>query len=343
MSNQLERLKAEEEAAEAAFGNPAERPLEEEAATSSTDELAAATTVEQSDDELDAADYIEDIITGQPDEEEQDGDDSQPEQRASRTNWKKRFTNFKASADATIYDLRTEVSTLKGQMATIYEELSTLRKEGTKATQKDPFTGVFTEEDEATFGADGLDIVKKGTQAAIENATKPLRDQLAKADSDRIASLKKAAHDAETERYGKFISRLGELVPEYKKLNYDSKFLAWMGQADTYSGITRSQLFKRAEDAKDVARVAEFFVEYQHAHKRPVSEAEKYITPVGGPGAPTAATKAKAAGGRIIYLSEIDKFYDDVIKGRYHGKHDQVLNIEAQIDAAQIAGLIRKG
>jgi len=343
MSSQLERLKAEEEAAEAAFGNPEVTVPIEEVATLESDELASATTVEQSEDELDAAAYIEDTIMGVG---EQETHEVQPEAKvpANRTNWKKRFTNFKASADATIYDLRTEVSQMKGQMATLYEELGKVREAGMTTTQKDPFAGVFSEEDEATFGADGLDVVKKGTQAAIDNATKPLKDQLAKVDKDRIDSLKAEAQRAEQGRYNDFIGRLGDLIPDYKEVNYDPKFLAWMKLPDTYSGITRAQLFTQAEKAKDVARVAEFFVEFSHdAKPKVVSEAEKHITPMGGPGASPAPIKTKETEGKIIYLSEIDKFYDDVIKGRYHGKHDQVLNIEAQIDRAQMAGLIRKG
>lgn len=342
MNMTLERLKAEEAEAEAMFSNPS---TEEAPAPQAEPQFIETTTEPHTQDELEAAEFMEQSITAPEPTEFADPQPVPVEGRPKpkRTDWKKRFTNFKASADTTIYELRSEISSLKSQLSIALDDARLAKAAAHEAgTTKDPFDGVFSEEDEATFGADGLDVVKKATKTAIDKATKPLQDRLDAAEKQRIDSLNREASASAQIQYDKFINGLETLVPNFRTVDTDPGFLKWMKQPDTYSGITRASLFGKAEDARDVARVAEFFVEYSQL-TAPIDQMEKHITPVGGGSAPVAPAARPKEKGQIIYQSEIDTFYDDVMRGRYVGRHDEVLNIEAQIDAAMVGGRIKQG
>lgn len=325
----IEQLKAEEEAAEAEFkSNLSEQPTPE-----MEPEVQPETTTPE---ELEAAEYIADVITEQEPE-------AAP-QKQSRTNWKKRFQNFKSSADATIYELRQENAGLKSDMAHLRASVHELQKRQAEETPSDPFAGVFSEDDEATFGEDGLAVVKKATQTAIERATKPLQDRLNASEERATIKAQEAAQRENKNLYNEFLSKLEIIVPDFKKVNVDPGFLKWMQEPDIYSGITRAKLFTQAESSRDVSRVGEFFVEYKEATKaRPSAAVEKHITPVGGQAATSAPMQPTTNDSEVIYTSEIDKFYDDVMKGRYAGRHNEVMAIEDKIDKAVAQNRIRKG
>lgn len=332
--DQLERLKQEEAELEAQMlGNPTEpeapvAPTEEEELTASTPE------------ELEAAEVMEGIIVPPSSEEDQLDDDelevSQP-QKPKRINWKKRFTNYKTSTDGTINGLRRELIDLKSQMATLAEENHRWRS-AKQEVQGDLFEGAFTQEDEDTFGTDGLDVVKKAAKVAIERQVKPLQEELRKQEAQRIQDMQTRAHSDKQMQYDEFLANLGALVPEYQELNKDKNFLSWMSGKDTYGSQVRMDLFRKAEANGDVTRVADFFSEYKSTLEqvKPTSNVpdavRRHITPVGG-GATQAVPKGDADPG-YYRKSDIDKFYSDLTKGRYEGQQGVIMATEEAIEQA---------
>jgi hypothetical protein len=317
MSIQLERILADEALEEAQmFGNP-EVP---------TEPPATIVPLEEAPSELPA-----------PIEEEGE--------KKKRENWKKRHINYKSATDITIRDLRLEVADLRGDLAGLMETIQTERSLK-REVPSDPFDGVFTQEDKDTFGADGLDVVKRATSSVLEKQVKPLQDRLDVAEKFRAEELKRKASATKASEYDSFLGNLSILVPNYAELNTDAEFLKWMGTPDPYSGLERGSLFRRAEAARDVARVAEFFVEYTSALETPEAppdEMDKHITPVGSSSAAPVAPQSNEPDGEVLLSSEIDTFYDDVMKGRYKGRQSEVLAIEARIDTAAMKGNIRQG
>lgn len=335
--NPLEKLREEEAAQEAEMLGNQVQPEEETSATEYEE-------IEQTSEELEAAEFIEEMVTqnAYEDSETEDIEETQP-QKKSRTNWKKRFTNYKASTDATIHGLRKELMDVSAQLASLMEENYGLRSTK-QEKQGDIFEGAFTEEDIDTFGADGLDIVKKAARVAIEKQVAPLKEELTRAEQARLADVKRRADSDRTQSYREFLGRLESLVPDYEEINMDPKFLTWMDQADTFSGHTKKSLFRQAEASGDVMRVADFFMEFKESRKpkkQPIAkEVERHITPMGSGSGTGPATQQKASDNSYYRKSDIDKFYRDVLKGRYTGQHDVVVATERAIDAAYKANRI---
>jgi len=317
MSSQLEKLKAEEAEAEAQMLGTIIAPTE---------------PIIPPEEVVEVVPEIVPEVIPEP--------TSQPEKK-KRTNWKHRWSTYKAATDVTLFEQRNEIAQLKEELANAKLSIGTLQSQ---EVQGDPWEGVFSQEDEDAFGAEGLDVVKKATNKVLENQVKPLQAQIAAQDLHRANELKRQASNENLRQYAEFARNLKVLVPNYEELNVDKNFLEWMKHPDPYSGLQRNKLFLQAESGKDVARVAEFFVEYSQSIAKPnPSPLEQHITPVGSGGA-APVTPPSNDPPEVIYTSEIDKFYDDVMKGRYEGRHKEVLEIEAKIDkASQIPGGIRQG
>ena len=348
----LEKLRQEEAELEAQMlGNqtdPEDAQPPQEPEVSAT----ADTDYERTEEEAAADEYMMDTITGEHDEPEPQPD--QPEepyepepqpQKPKRTNWKKRFTNYKASTDATINGLRRDLIGLKDQNTMLLRELQSARVDAAqREVQGDLFEGAFTQDDEDTFGAEGLEVVKKAAKVAIERQVKPLEKELQQHKEARLNDMARATQNEKRAEYQGFLSRLETLVPEYAELNADSKFLKWLGQADEYSGYVRKDLLRKAEASRDVVRVADFFMDYlrtQSPNQGLPKDLERHVTPVGtGGGGGTPRQQRKPADKGYYRKSDIDKFYSDVMKGRYKDDPGVIAVTEKAIEDASREGRI---
>ena len=349
MASRLEKLQQEEAELEAQMlGNQATvddpQPTEEPEVSTTEDDDG------QTEEELQAAEYMERTIVQRQDEDDDsdDDDDSSQPQKPQRTNWKKRFVNFKKSADSTISSQRREILDLRAELDQMKLQFYQMQTKAEQEGQGDLFDGVFSPEDEDTFGAEGLDVVKKAAKVAIERQLNPLKEELKK---QRELSLKEQASRTQAERkaeYDKFLSRLETLVPEYAALNVDPGFLRWIKEPDDASGVIRGDLFRRAEASRDVGRVADFFKQYQgkvsavKAPNRVNKDMERHITPMGSGGSGSSSRKRQTEEG-YIRQSDIDKFYADMMKGRYKNQPDVIRATEAVIERATRDNRVLRG
>lgn len=344
MSAQLERLKAEEAELEARYLNGEAQMLGDQAEEASTTDEVTEVAVES---------VIEEVVMDAPaeDSEPQEGssEDDEPEsdqpQQQKRTDWKKRFIGLQRSHEATVHAHKREVLELKARITELEENLFNLRS-AKQEVQGDVFDGVFSKEDEDTFGTEGLDIVKKAARTAMERQLKPLQEELRRQEKARLDDNKSRTVRERQAAYQQFLDRLEALVPEYAELNVDKGFLSWMGEPDDFSGHIRGELFRKAEASGDVLRVADFFMQYKE-HKKPQQkpipkDIQRHVTPVGSGG--SSAPVKRTSDQKIYYReSDINKFYSDLLKGRYNGQKSVVDATEAAIDLAYKENRILRG
>jgi len=348
MADPLEKLRQEEAELEAQMlGNPSETTETEDPVDTQPEFTEAPTDqgYERTEEELAADEYMMDTITGdqpqQPEDSEEPEEPEAPPQKPKRTNWKKRFTNYKTSTDTTISGLRTELSSLRASVAELMAENARLRTVK-REEQGDLWEGTFTQEDEDTFGTEGLDVVKKAAKVAIDKTVRPLQEELQRHEKQRTQELKQRAHDDAVADYARFTDKLGQVVPEYAELNTDKDFIAWMREPDQYSGVPKITLLQQAEKARDVGRVAQFFMDYMVTLENPTipKDMERHVTPVGSGGGGNVRQPRKNQDKGYYRKSDIDKFYADVMKGRYEGQADVIKATETAIEQAAIDGRI---
>ena len=151
----------------------------------------------------------------------------------------------------------------------------------------------------------------------------PLKDVM----SSQLASEQERMVDA-------FYDRLDMLAPRWEALNNDAGFAAWLKQLDPASGHTLAALLKDAENKLDAQRAAMFFTTYER-------ELQKSQTPAPAPRPSTVATPMPVAPQQnVVRRVDIERFYQDVQRGKYRGRETEALAIEQNIMNAQREGRV---
>jgi hypothetical protein len=308
--------KLDEEAESIVSSPPQETTTEEQ-------EVQEATSVTEGLREPEATEVEIDTL----ETEEQDSE----EQRQQRTNWKKRFINYKASTDTTVHGLRLENLNLKERLNSVMQRMTQFEKMLTeKQKDADPFEGQFTEDEVGIFGQDGLDVVKKAVKTIEEKRIKPLEEKLKQSEAQRQRDLDNQLVAERQREYDVFLGRLGSLSPNYGKLNSDQRFVAWLNEPDPGDTYTRKYYLQKAEAARDAVRVADFFNRYTSQNSKASSNLDRHITPIGtGSGV---EIPGKPGNKSNIDMNFINKFYDDSARGRYKDNPAEAQKIEVQID-----------
>lgn len=306
--NPIEQLESEEKAlVEKIYGTPEDKETTESSATTHETETTEAPVRTES-------------VT----------QDKQPAE--SQEDWEKRYKNLRASRDENLWKTKT-------QLGAALETINTLQAEVNKLRQAqptiDPLDGVFTEEDNETLGSATVEAMRKATRKATEAATRPLQEQLDLERKKRQEQDKELAKQSIQEAYGIFLQRVSSAVPNWEAINFDPAFAKFMDEPD-YDGTPRKNYFASAEAQGNSALVIRYMKEFEAS--KPKDKLAAKVAPIGD--SSSTATDHKKPGDKVFSRKYIDKFYDDLSRGRYRGRDSEAKVIEAAIDKAVMEGRV---
>lgn len=327
--NRQDKLAAEIEAEEKKiFRNPGEAEAQAPAPRAQE-----PTPEGQNDDSTPLID--EDVVIGQNDDVEVEEPAAAKDATPPEEGWESRFKTFKQVADATIHGLRQENLFLKEDVQSLRVQLKELAgKIQSAQTNKLDITGMFSEEERNLIGEETIKGIEKAVTTAIDANVNPLKSELQKEREEREKDEARKVQNERAKSDADFLTKLQGLVgPNLQKIDRDPKFIQWMSGPDTVSGAPRERLFKIAQRAGDVHRVAEFFLEYTRlTAPKPNPKMEKKLTPSNQGNAPKAPDGPKKK--VKLTMKQIDRFYDDVSRGRYRNRPKEQQKMEQLIDTA---------
>lgn len=346
--SQLDKLKEQEAELESLFyGEKEDNPSKEDDQTTDQDEIEATSQDDETEQGLSFEESTE-VITQDDDETESEEDPVKPKRKG--VSWKKRFTSYKASTDATIHSLRMEVAKYKSDLADAYDarneairEFNAFKKSIEDA--KDPYDGIITAEDRELLGEEELEIIKKITKAnkqgdnskveALEAEVQNLRKQA----SDNMRKEKEDLSRMADER---FRAGLEKAVDNFNEYDTDPNFVEWLNEIDIHSGEPRMKSFNIAVSNRDILGTAHFFNAY--VAQKPKTKEEilsSKVKPVGSTG--VASDTSINKGDKNVYsLKDYENFMTDVTRGKYKGREQEAKKIEARYDKAFYEGRIVK-
>lgn len=207
---------------------------------------------------------------------------------------------------------------------------------------------LITDEDKANYGDELIDLIQRGAQAAVTPELERLRADNAKL-TQRVQNTGKR----------ELFERLDRDLPNWRVINKDTRFLAWLRLPNVYTGQLRGNMLKAAVDGANAPQALQVFKDFlAEAHATgmiaPAQQIEQQAPLV--PRTPALALDALAAPGRarpasgdsqvpaekpIYSRADIAKFYDDKRRGFYAGRDAEVQTFEADLTAAQREGRIR--
>jgi chromosome segregation ATPase len=253
--------------------------------------------------------------------------------------WKDRSNQFenrwkvsKAKYDSNIFKMKQENLSLKNVNIEVKKKLNQVLQ-AQAASKPSKLDEVFGEEQVDVLGQSTVDVIKN----TIAETNKRVDEQEAKAKEDQLAREEQELKDEYNKEYNGFISRIEKLVPDLKKLNTDKGFLEWLKEPDDFSGDLREDILAKAESSRDVGRVAKLFLQYKPKKAPAQDSVSKRIAPSNTEGSVTTSSIEPKD---TIPMAQVDKFYDDVARGKYKGRYTEKKTMEAKIDKAWASGRI---
>jgi hypothetical protein len=254
--------------------------------------------------------------------------------------WEHKFRVLQGKYDAEVPRLDADNKRLTAEINNLHGLLSTLSQQPRPQQQADTTAYDITEAEIKDYGADLLNVVgKKAVQVVLPEFRK-----LA-AELEQIKQSMTAVHKKqELSASDVFFSKLDGLVPDWRDLNDDPKFVSWLIDSDI------KPIFDAAASQFNFRSIAKYFNLYkqlsggtqaQDTQTQLASNRQQELEKQAAPSKPKASGSAKTeTQGKVWSRADIAKFYADKARGAYRGRDTEAQKIEQDIFAAQREGRI---
>lgn len=222
------------------------------------------------------------------------------------------------------------------------------------APRQEIATKFLTDADSTEYGNDMIDFAKRAAKeeiAPVLSAVLELRDQISRLSgvapvvNNLVANQRVSAEE-------KFFGAIAKAVPDWERINFDTKFQEWLLTPDPMTGITRQTYLEDAQKSFDAARAVNIFniwkqvtgvppVAQQQDRAQPnraANELERQIAP----GRSNVASAPPPSQERTWSTTDITQFYADVRRGAYKGREAERAELERDIFLAQREGRIQR-
>jgi len=254
---------------------------------------------------------------------------SQPDEpKRSESYWEHRFNVINGKYAAEVPALRDEVKSLKSAIEQKDLQMTEMKDAPAPTGNIGGLTDAQIQQGKDEFGEDFVSFV----QQMIDSKAAP-------ADNSKMQELEGKVRQFEERELQKtqasFWTVLGELAPDWKTINADPKFHAFLAQYDPQTGKQRQSDLVTAQQALDADGVGRIFNAFKVQQPEPQRKIpDDQIDPQ------SSRTNAAAPqGGHIWTGPEIKQFYQEKAQGKFG--EDEGQKLEADIFRAQSEGRIR--
>lgn len=172
--------------------------------------------------------------------------------------WENRYKALKGNYDRDISDLRGRLDKANTTIENLNSLIVQMGQEKPKP-EKEPETekpGGQVPSDAAMKGLNPSDFEGYGDEmiamVKVVNEQAGLIQKL----KEQIGNTENRITETDQDR---FFSNLAKAIPDWEKVNTDTRWLAWLAEADPMSGVQRQVLLDNARDQFDAQRAARIF------------------------------------------------------------------------------------
>jgi hypothetical protein len=272
--------------------------------------------------------------------QEQVESDAQPKE-----SWEQKYKTLQGMYNADVPRLNAKNREVSARVSQLEQLLSTMQQ-STKPEEPVSTDPLITDADMKEYG-DSIDVMRRAAREEVNAA------------NGRIAQLEKtiqqlqgfvpqvqqvqAQQQASSEQA--FWSGLSNEVPNWQDINDNADFQSWLLSIDPLTGISRQTYLEDAQKNLDTRRVASFFAAWEKEFGTPEtarenrsnsnSQLEKQVAPGRGRSGKPASQESKN-----YSPADIQKFFEDVRKGKFKGRVEERGRMERDIFSAQREGRI---
>jgi hypothetical protein len=261
-------------------------------------------------------------------------------------NFEHKYHSLKGRYDKdqeTIRQLQSSVSQLSSEVTRI----ASAQPAPVARTRENTFKPLTAEERDA-FGEDFIDVSARAARERLDPELAELRDTVASL-QQRLETVADTTGRTAVQTMN---DTLTKELPNWREINRDQKFLAWLALPDPYSGVIRMNMMRQAHQQSDAQRVLRFFNGFltdeaasapAPAPKTNPTEGKVPLETLAAPGrakAPAASVTTPPGEKETISRAQIAIFYRLVNRGHYVGNEAEKERLERMIFEAEHEGRI---
>lgn len=256
--------------------------------------------------------------------------------------WKQRFLSLQGMYNQQVPSLQRELKEMKEKLETLSQARSTPPEPPKQAGTKR-----VTDQDVTAFGADLIDVIKRGAQEEVEAVTQGYEDKIKALEGKLAQATQTVAQVTQVQTrtvQEDFFEKLEGRLPSWEGIQASNECQTWLSSRVPGMNYTWNDALVSAAERHDVNAVMEVFDEFFKAHPalrpgqpaptppapRNRSELERQVTPQ-----KTAASAPNPNASKRTYTG---KDYENesmqVVRLAQKGKFAEAKALEAELDAA---------
>ncbi len=229
------------------------------------------------------------------------------------------------SADVTA--IKKQLAAITNQFQGVVRELNAL-----KATREAPAQAPAVDpKDVENFGADIMEMVQRYIQRRVADL------------EGRMAAFEQTVNGVTRQtaltREQQFYATLDSLVPDWREVNVNERWLAWLAEVDPVYGAPRQAALDAAYSQMNAPQVANVFKAYKATI--PPTPAPSSLANQVAPSSAASAVPVASPAKPFVSEKAINDFYRDLGRGAYAGRDAEAKAIEAEINSAVAEGRVR--
>lgn len=266
-----------------------------------------------------------------------------PEATEPETDWKQRAKTLEGKYNAEVPRLHGQLKDLNTQLASALEQIHQLKTaQPTPPEQKRQ--ELITKDDEETFGSDLIDLSRRVVREEFAQLAPHVISEIRKEFApirEQVGEVQKKTAQTEEER---FWTSIDTAVPDWRDIDQDQKWLEWLAEYDPMTGTTRQESLDNAHASLDAARVAAIFKVFKGGFKpeqpapQPINtkreELQRQVAPAKG-----RASNTTQAPERIWTGEEYGRAFDQRLSATMSA--DEIAKLQAEADKAYAEGRIK--
>jgi len=258
---------------------------------------------------------------------------------APSDDWQQKYRSLQGMFAQKTGELQAQNKAYESQLAQMQRQLDAMAQskkqdEVKERTAADP-------SDVEAFGADLVGMVQRYAERVFRAMSEQFSSQAAALNS-RVATLEQqvtgVSQLTNNTLEQQFYATLKAFVPDWERVNQDPRWLDWLGETDPVYGASRQAALDAAHQAMDAQRVANVFAAFKATLP---AKANASLANQVAPNGAAAAAPSGPATKQILSAKFVEKFYNDMAKGKYNGREAEAQRIEAEINQAAGEGRIR--
>jgi hypothetical protein len=281
---------------------------------------------------------------------EQNVDDTSSEEGSAKEDYVQKYKTLQGMYNAEVPRLHTTNRELQSRVQQMEQLLATLSAQNNTAHQPSvEASPQVTDRDREEYG-ESIDVMRRVSREEVTPVLQKMgqiEQLLQQLQTNVVPQVQNLTHRQAMSAEQQFWSGLTDVVPNWRDVNNDPDFQSWLLDVDPFTGVTRQTILEDAQKNLDVRRISKFFTAWLEMNgqanaaqdtqrKSPASELEKQVTP----GRSRSASAPSGTNAKSYSPTDIQKFFEDVRKGKYKGKEAERDRLERDIFAAQKDGRI---